>query len=292
MEYVDTISTDLQTDDDFANAEGVSKWCKNAEKKIKTVKEQAMTQAADINAVFSLLDEVSAALRDKRLSLDRQVKALKEIRKQEATDKAMTELTEHVNKMESTLDGLKLPSAREQQSDFATAAKGKRTLYSVHASLDAALRTAKSGYQAKYQVMFANVTTLRANDEWSFLFADAQHYADKAPDDFENLVKVRIREHQEAEKVRLEAERDTIRAEERAKVEAEMQPTTAPAPDLPDTEPATPATFEDRMQKIMFAFTALVDRMGREEFLKTCGLSVADYEEIKQAWRDNLGVEV
>ena len=78
----------------------------------------------------------------------------------------------------------------------------------------------------------------------------------------------------------------------RAKAEAEMQPTTAPEPDLPDTEPATPATFEDKMQTIMFSFTTLVDRMGREEFLKTCGLSAADYEEIKQAWRDNLGVEV
>lgn len=289
MEYVGSIRTDLTTDHDFAEAEGMAKWCKKAEKEIKAAKEQAMAQAADINAVFETLDEVADAIRKKRLDLERQVKAQKATLKQAAIDSAMAELGRYVADMETRLDGLRLPPVQERRRDIQAAGKNKRTLRTLNKSIDAALSSIKSDYQAAYQVMSANAATLRTHHEYSFLFSDAQNHADKAPDEFENLVDVRIAQHKESEAARLEAEREKIRAEEHAK--AETQASTTPPPEHPDLDsPAAAATFEEQMQTIMSSFTALIEHMGQDEFLQNCGLTTSDYERIKQTWRDRLGV--
>jgi hypothetical protein len=307
LEYVNSIKTDLQTDDDFIDAASVSKWCKNAEKKIKTVKASAMAQASEINAVFSALDEISAALRDKRLTLDKQVKAQKATRKQEAFAAAMSDLITFVAELESTLDGLKLPEPVEHKQDLEAAAKNKRTLSSLRSSLAAAVRAAKADYKEQHQVMLANVATLQDHRSHAFLFSDAQKHINKAPDDFANLVKVRITDHIEAEKQRLQAEREKIREEERAKIIAESMPSLSPASDAMGDQSGgqaaehiaadaaqhlgPPENCSNDMQTIMYELTKLAAERGFGEFLSQCGLSAADYEAIKIRWRETLGVE-
>jgi predicted enzyme related to lactoylglutathione lyase len=244
LAFVADINTDLATDDDFAEAEDIVKWCSDAEKKIKTVKEQAMEQAADINAVFSALDDVSSALRDKRLALNKAVKAQKEERKAEAIDKAKADLVTYVAELEADLDGLKLPPASGYDGDLAAAAKGKKTLKGLNKALDKAVASAKDELKGVHKTMSKNVATLSQHKDHAFLFADAQDHAGKDPDAFADLVATRIKEHAAAEEERREREREAIREEERAKAEqaaAAKAPEPAPAP-APEPEPEPAAT--------------------------------------------------
>lgn len=308
LDYVDSINTTLTTDEDFVEAEGIVKWCASAETKIKQVKAEAMEQAAEINLVFSALDEISEALRDKRLTLSRQVKAEKENRKRELVDGAMSALVRYVAELESSLGGLRLPSAEDRHQDLVAATKKKRTLSSLQDALDGALEAAKHDYQGAYRVMSANVATLRANEEYGFLFSDAQEHVTKDPDDFENLVKARIAEHKESERERIEAERERIRAEERAKAESGMRAdleaerpgeTDSHAVDgdvamesgAGDSAQASATSPQQQMQTIMYALTKLAAEKGFAKFLADCGLSENDYRRIKVEWREKLGVE-
>jgi predicted phage-related endonuclease len=77
------INRELQTDEDFANADETVKWCKGVEEKLDLTKQQVLDQTADIAAVFRTMDEVSEETRRVRLDLDRLVKAEKERRRTE-----------------------------------------------------------------------------------------------------------------------------------------------------------------------------------------------------------------
>jgi predicted enzyme related to lactoylglutathione lyase/uncharacterized protein YlaN (UPF0358 family) len=276
LAVVETINTSLSTDDDFAEAEDVVKWCSDAEKKIKTVKEQAMEQAADINAVFTALDDVAAALRDKRLALNKLVKAQKEERKTEAIDKALAELVTYADKLQADLDGLTLPSASRYEEDLQSAAKGKKTLKGLHKAIDTAVAAAKAELDETHKVMSENAATLRAHKEHAFLFADAQDHASTPPDAFAQLVASRIEAHTAAEQERLERERDAIREEvreqERAKAEeaisaaspARQEP--APAPDEPGPVPAATTRSAHVHHTIDFIEIGAVDLAVAKQF--------------------------
>ena len=64
-----------------------------------------------------------------------------------------------------------------------------------------------------------NLATLDAHKEHAFLFNDIASLAMKAPDDLQNVIKLRIAEHQAEQGRKLEAEREKIRKEEQAKAE-------------------------------------------------------------------------
>src|SRR5690606_38640236 len=78
MQVLGSINRDLQTDDDFANAEETVKWCKAVEDRLAATKDAVLAQTADIETVFRTMDEVSAETRRIRLELDKLVKAEKE----------------------------------------------------------------------------------------------------------------------------------------------------------------------------------------------------------------------
>lgn len=63
-----SINRDLQTDEDFANAEKTVKWCGEIEKKLDAAKEHALAQTASISELFSTLDQIKAEARETRLA--------------------------------------------------------------------------------------------------------------------------------------------------------------------------------------------------------------------------------
>jgi predicted enzyme related to lactoylglutathione lyase len=242
---IESINTALATDEDFVEAEGVVKWCGDAEKKIKEVKAAAMEQAADINAVFTALDEISGALRDKRLSLNKQVKAQKEERKQDAIESAIGSLVAHVEELSGKLDGFTLPAPDKYEDELTAAAKGKKTLKTLNKALDKVIDAAKAEYTETHARMTKNAAVLDDHKDHAFLFADADDLVALPEAELAELVKTRIAEHEEAEQARLERERESlreeVREEERAKLEEEAaaaaeeeeeeEEEVAPAPD-------------------------------------------------------------
>ena len=69
----------------------------------------------------------------------------------------------------------------------------------------------------------SSVATLDEHKDHAFLFNDVASLAMKAPDDLQNVIKLRIAEHQAEQQRKLEAEREKIRREEQAKAEREQQ---------------------------------------------------------------------
>ena len=215
------ISRDLQTDQDFANAESTVKWCKGVEEKLEAAKQHALSQTASIDELFRTIDEISESARATRLELDKLVKARKEARRLEIKQGAEQALAAHISAINHRLGKVQLPAIA---ADFAGAIKGKRTISSLQDAVDTELARAKikaSEVAAGIEVNLASLRELAA--EHAFLFADAQQLVLKAPDDLVATIKSRIADHQQAEQRRQDAERERIRAEEQARLQREQQ---------------------------------------------------------------------
>lgn len=90
------IKTDLQNDNDFANAENDLKFCKKIETQIKEAKQKAISQTTDISTLFTMLDEIANEARTKRLQLEKLTKNRKDEIKAEIISSANKELNEFI----------------------------------------------------------------------------------------------------------------------------------------------------------------------------------------------------
>lgn len=215
------INRELTTDQHFADAEKVVKWCGDVESRLAAAKEHALSQTATIDTLFKAIDDISAEARRTRLELDKLVKARKEQIRETIVADGRKALAEHVASLNERLGKAYMPHV---SADFAGAVKGKRTIDSLRDAVSTTLANAKIEASAIADRIQINLGTLRdlAKDH-AFLFADTASIVLKAPDDLTALVKSRIGEHAEAEATRLDAERERIRAEEQARIEREQR---------------------------------------------------------------------
>lgn len=228
MAVIGAVKTNLQTDQDFADAKKAVKWCADAESAIEAAKKRALSQTESIEVLFKAMDRVSAFARETRLKVDKMVKTQELSIKVEIKQAAETAFANHCATINARLGRVTLPTIA---ADFAGAMKGKRNLASIRDAVDSALARAKIEANAVAEVIDANLTTLRelaANHV--FLFRDAQQIVTKASDDFVLLVKARIAEHdlevkrladKKIEDDRLENERiEALRIAEEARIAA------------------------------------------------------------------------
>lgn len=235
------INRDLQTDDDFANAEQTVKWCKDVEDRLAATKEAVLAQTTDIEAVFRTMDEVSAETRRIRLELDKLVKAEKENRKAEIVVAGREAVVAHYAEINARMGEHALAIPAGLTADLGAVIKGKKSLASMRDAIDAAVANAKVTASTQGLRVLANLSVLGEHAEYSALFADrVQLCATKDPDDLRNLAKARIAEHQQREAERLERERERIRQEELDRIEREKR---AAADEAAQTEAMQPKTF-------------------------------------------------
>jgi putative phage-type endonuclease len=210
------INKDLQTDGDFADAEKTVKWCKEVEDKLEAAKQHALSQTADIDALFRAIDDISTEARRVRLDLDKLVKTRKENIRIEIMREAETAFAAHVSTINARLGKVQLPAVK---TDFAGVMKGKKTVQSLRDALDGELARAKIEASQLSELIGANVTTLRDMAVgFEYLFMDAQQICQKANDDLVLLIKSRIAEHKAAEEASQKAKAE---AEEKAAAEAQ-----------------------------------------------------------------------
>jgi hypothetical protein len=245
------INTDLQTDSDFADAEKTVKWCKDVEGKLDAAKDHALAQTASIDELFRAIDSIKEEARAKRLELEKLVKARKESIRVEIVSAGKLALSEHVAKLNASLD---IP-IQPPQADFAGAIKGKRTISSLRDAVDTTLAQAKIESSAMADLVRTNLNTIKEHaGDYGHLFADRSQLVTKETDYVLAVIKSRIAEHKEAEEKRIAAERERIRAEEEVKARkaAEAERIAAereqvkPDPKKPD--PVKKAPSEDPRQ--------------------------------------------
>lgn len=206
------INTSLQTDQDFADAEKAVKFCKDAEEKLESAKQQALSQTETIANLFSTIDGIKEEARTVRLKLEKLVKAEKENRKFEIVNNANAELTKHITALQSRI-GFAFSFAHVSLSE---AIKGLKSLDSMRDKVSVALANAKIEANAIADRIEANRKTV----EDMSLLPDFPQVCMKMPEDFAALLNMRVNQRKEAEERRLEAERQRIRAEEEAKARA------------------------------------------------------------------------
>lgn len=249
---ISNINTDLQDDQDFADAELTVKWCIDVETRLSATKDHILGQAQDIDAVIRTMDGVNEDVRQVRLLLDKLIKN----RKQEIRDKIVLDANEafrkHLAELEASFGGkIRMPAVG---IDVAGAIKGKKTITSLRDSADAELARAKVEASTIATGISLNLATLRDQAAgFEFLFHDAQQLVLKASEDLMAVITNRINEHKQAEQVRQDQERERIRQEELKKIEdaklAEQQAAAKPAEPAPIAEAAEPAAVQPVKQQ-------------------------------------------
>lgn len=226
------IKTDLQSDQDFADAEETVKWCEGVEKRLAAAKAAALEQTEPIDALFKVMDEISELARSKRLTLAKTVDTKKTTLRAGIVSKGASDLAAHVTALNRRIGRDFMPAV---SADFAGAAKGKRTLDSVRAAVDTALAAAKISASETADRITNNLNAF-AVDALGFelLFPDLGALSVKAAEDFAAITATRIAEHKEVEQKKQDAAAAAAAAVAAAKAAAEAQ---APAP-----APAEPAS--------------------------------------------------
>ena len=281
LSVIGAISKDLQTDQDFADAEKAVKWCGDVESRLASAKDHALSQTASIDELFKAIDDISETARQTRLQLEKLVKARKESIRTELVTAGQNQLNEHIKAINADLGVVSMPIIA---ADFAGAVKGKKTIDSLKNAVDSELANAKIKADGVAREIRANLKTLdEVGAEHRFLFNDLQTIITKPADDFANVVKMRVSEHQQAEAKRIEAEREKIRAEEQAKAEREAQAklstqqaqATQPEPVLQPTQTSAPATAKtEQVVEATLTIGMINERLGftvNAEFLVQLG---------------------
>ena len=208
------INTNLQTDQDFADAEKAVKFCKDAEERLDAAKAHALSQTASIDELFRTIDQIKDEAKAVRLKLDKLVKAEKENRKIEIVTQARGELEAHIQSLNKRIGGQWMPYAVD--SRFADSVKGLKSLDSMRDKIETTMANAKIEANECADRIQANK---EACADCMHLFPDFGAMCQKDPADFNNLIIARKAEAERREAERIEADRARIIAEERAKAE-------------------------------------------------------------------------
>ena len=199
LETIDNINTELESDQDFADAEKDVKWCKSAETAITNAKESILAQTADISAILTVLDNMSDKARSKRLTLEKLVKSQKENIKKLAITEGINEILEHIQ-------------AQKYQVNIAycldTAIKNKKTLSSIKESIFLEVTRTKAAIDIAIDKIENGINYINDNSEgYEFLFSDKQQLAESYSDEFlADEVQKRIESYKQEIAKNLEAE--------------------------------------------------------------------------------------
>ncbi len=220
---------DLQSDQDFADAEAAVKACADAEARIKAAREAALGEMVDVDALLRTADGINEAIRAARLALDKAVKAEKENRKADIVQAGAAAVRAHIAGVNASLAEHAISPPANLVAELGLAIKGKKSLSSMKDAVDAAVAGQKIAASHFADGIRASIAVLAEFPDHAHLFADrVQLCASKIPEDLRNLAKARIAEHGRREADKLEAEREKIRAEEAARLAAQqVQPASA-----------------------------------------------------------------
>ncbi len=253
----DGIKTDLQTDQDFADADKTTKWCKEVEDRLEAAKQHALSQTTTIDELFRTIDAIKDEARQKRLALEKLVKARKESIRVEKVEVARRQFAAHVAVLQREVVGVLLVAP---QPDFGGAIKGLKTLASVDNALGVAMANARIAADKLALDVREKMAWIAANAaDYRSLLPDLQQLIAKPMDDFALTITSRIDRHKQAEAEKLERERERIRQEEAAKLAAQQaeaaaaraERTADAAAQSPPQQPAAAPALADAQRRVV-----------------------------------------
>lgn len=227
LAFIDSIKTDISTDQDFVDADKAGKFLKEGEDKLDLVKQQALAQTSSIEELFNAIDRIKEEMRAKRLTLERLVKQRKDTIRAEIENSGKFALAQHIQKLNERLGRAYMPPV--VPADFAGVMRGKKTITSLRDAVDTELARAKIVANEVADKISINLNSLRATQkDHPFLFEDTPQLVLKDNDAVVAIIKSRIAEHDEAARRKREA------------AAAAAPPPVAPAPVVPPPAPTVP----------------------------------------------------
>lgn len=217
--FIERIPKKPSTDQEFADAEAACKALKKAEDALIAAKDGALSQVAPVEVMCRTVGDLHNLARTTRLALDKLVSAEKDRLRTALVTGAQAQLDQHIQALNQRLGAHWLP---RMAGGFGEVIKGKKSLANMEDAVAVALTSAKHEANVLAQRLEANRKHLvQDGTDWIALFADFATVGAKAEEDFQALAALRINQHKQAEAQRLEAEREHIRAEEAAKLQAQ-----------------------------------------------------------------------
>lgn len=217
--FIERIPKKPSTDQEFADAEAAAKALKKAEEALATAEDGALAQISDVEQMRRTVADLKNLARTTRLATEKLVAAEKDARRTAIVTGAQAQLDQHIDALNQRLGANWLP---RMAGGFGEVIKGKKSLANMEDAVAVALTNAKHEANQLADRLEANRKHLVQEDgDWIGLFADFWQVGTKAAENFQALAALRINQHKQAEAQRLEAERERIRAEEAAKLQAQ-----------------------------------------------------------------------
>lgn len=191
-----SVNTDLQTDQDFADAERQVKMFADAEKKLEQAKDRALSSTASIEELFRTIDDLKDEMRTTRLTLNKSVTSKKEQLRKSIFMEADKKIDAVFCSINAELEPFKITLAKH---DIAGAMKNKRTIDSLRDAANGEVARCEQEMRKQELHVVKSKAILAALDKsHKHLFPDYAALAHKAHDDLEATIKARIAEHNES----------------------------------------------------------------------------------------------
>jgi len=199
VEILDNINTELNTDDDFAQAEADIKFCNESKKQLDHCKNFALSQVEDIFLLFQQCDFLKNMITDKGTLLTRQVKAKKQDIKERIIFDSNLLFKRYLDEIKRDLDGHQIKMNCDPIQIFSDAIKNKRSRSTMQASVDAVLANLKITASYKFDSAKINLDYYNDNDyhkNYKFLFGDLTDLLAYDLDNFKSILQSRVNSHQ------------------------------------------------------------------------------------------------
>lgn len=191
--YIRAIKTNLETDQDFADADKTVKFLSAMEKSLDESKQRAIDGTADIREVYIVIDNLKALSRSKRLSLDKLVKSKKEAIRGEIISRTNNEFHDFCNEQEKQI----WPGSLNIRFSPFEAMKGKKTVESLENAANTELAKAKIEATEQAILIRKNFAEYSAQFiSYKFLFTDLGSLLHKEHDDFCACSRARIDDYE------------------------------------------------------------------------------------------------
>lgn len=211
---IGSIKTDLQTDEDFANADEAIKWLSDGEKKIDSAIEQAMSRTGPLEELVRTLKDVQQNLmRNTRLKLNKQVEAQKVNRRNQIVAQAEGKFGSFLDGVNGEFASVKV-NVGNVRPDFYSAIKGKKSFDSMISACNDALAKAKIEVNEVAAKVRKNLALITEQKEYDFLFQNKQQLAFLESDHLDLTIKNKIAEYKQqqeaSESARIQRHRNAI----------------------------------------------------------------------------------
>lgn len=192
ISQIQSINTELATDDDFVEAADVVKRLKSGEKALKEAKQAAINQSLGIHQLFAAIDAVASEARQTRLALEQQIRTRKQEIKQahiEAGIERVRQLIAAQNEDFRSID----PKPFLDATHFQAAIKGKAGTKGVTRAIDELIERIGHEISKKAAQVDRNATVLATlSTEHQLLFQDRGTLLDLTEPELLSVVDQRI----------------------------------------------------------------------------------------------------